>query len=47
MDYQKEDRNLQLQQNAEIKENTRLTKMALWATVVLGIGGIVAQYLWH
>ena len=47
MSYEKEDHDLQLKQNLEIKENTRLTKLALWVAIIGVILQVTAQYLWR
>ena len=43
--YEDSDKRLQVIQNAEIAENTRLTKYALWAAILLGLADILVELL--
>lgn len=43
--YQDSDHDLQIVQNEEIRENTKLTKYALWAAVLLGLADILIESL--
>ena len=43
--YEDSDKRLQVIQNAEIAENTRLTKYALWAAVLLGLADIFIEFM--
>ena len=43
--YQNSDRKLQQTQNEEIKENTQLTRYALWVAIWLGLADILIEFL--
>ena len=45
LNYQDSDKKLQVIQNEEIAENTRLTKYALWVAVFLGLADILIETL--
>lgn len=43
--YQDSDHDLQIVQNDEIRENTKLTKYALWVAILLGLADIFIESL--
>lgn len=40
--YEQKDHQLQLEQNAAIKENTRITWLTLWIGVVVGLFSLIS-----
>lgn len=43
--YQESDHEIQLAQNDEIRENTRLTRYALLAAILLGLTDVIVEIL--